>query len=102
MSRLERIRALAESRPDDPFAWYSLAMEQKKTDVPGALALFQRVHDRHPAYVPNYYHYAKTLDEAGDAAAAVVIYREGITVARAAGDDHAASELSAALELLEG
>ena len=60
-SKIDRIRALCEADPSNAFAWYSLAMEEKKTDMPAALRTFERVHTDHPKYVPNYYHYAQTL-----------------------------------------
>jgi predicted Zn-dependent protease len=100
MNRLERIRQMAEASPQDPFPWYSLAMEQKKTDIAAALAIFRRVHDQHPAYVPNYYHYARALEESGDLENARRVYAEGISAAEKARDAHAVSELRAALDLL--
>lgn len=97
-SRLARIRAFCEATPGEPFNWYSLAMEERKTDPRAALATFERLLRDHPRYVPTYYQLGKTLEELGDPARAKETYREGIRVALAAGDSHAAGELSAALE----
>jgi tetratricopeptide (TPR) repeat protein len=100
MDRLTRLKMLCESDPTNPFAWYTLAMEQKKSDLTAALAIFADLNARHPAYVPTYYHYAKTLEESGDFDKAAEIYRAGMAVARAAGDNHAYGELEGALDLL--
>jgi tetratricopeptide (TPR) repeat protein len=99
-SKLERLRDLCARDPNNPFAWYTLAMELKKTDVSAALGTFADIRAKHPSYVPSYYHYAKTLEETGATEQAKEIYREGIAVAQRAGDLHAVSELSAALDLL--
>ena len=97
-TKLERLRAFCEAKPDDPFAWYSMAMEQRKTDVPGALATFQLIRERHPKYVPNYYHFADALGNAGDSDRAAEVTRAGMEIARAAGDMHAYGELEGLLD----
>lgn len=96
-TKIERIRAVLATNPTDPFAWYSLAMEQRKTDVPAALETFAKVRAEFPDYVANYYHYGQVLFEAGEVARAKEIYREGMTAAKAKGDMHAYGELEAAL-----
>src|SRR5690349_20069699 len=100
IDRLKRMRALCESDPNNVFAWYTLAMEQKKTDAKAALGIFADIRAKHPQYVPSYYQYAKALEESGDEERASAIYREGMSVAKAAGDMHAYGELEAALDLL--
>lgn len=100
MDKMQRLRALCASDPDNPFAWYTLAMEQRKTDPKAALPIFADVHQKHPSYVANYYHYAKTLEEAGEIDRAAEMYRLGMTASQAAGDMHAYGELEAALDLL--
>jgi predicted Zn-dependent protease len=99
-TKLERIQAACAADPKNPFGWYSLAMEQKKTDPAAALRIFERVRAEHPGYVPNYYHYAQTLEQTGDISRAEDVYREGLTAAAKAGDGHAAGELEAQLERL--
>jgi tetratricopeptide (TPR) repeat protein len=99
-SKVERLREMVERDPANVFARYTLAMELKKSDLPGALGIFGEIHAKHPSYVPSYYQYAKALEESGDLERARAIYATGIEAARAAGDSHAMSELSAALDLL--
>ena len=101
MSKLDRIRALCEAHPDDPFGWYSLAMEQKKTDPDGALAVFARVHAEHPEYLPNFFHYAQALAQADELEQAADVYREGMALAKAQGNEHTRTELEAALDLID-
>jgi predicted Zn-dependent protease len=100
MDRLARLKMLCDADPTNPFAWYTLAMEQKKTDAQAALATFATLRTNHPAYVATYYQYAKTYEQAGDFDRAKETYREGMKVARAAGDNHAYGELETALDLL--
>lgn len=98
--RLKRLRALCDSDPKNPFAWYTLAMELKKTDLAAALATFRSVHDEHPSYLPNYFHYAKALEAAQESSEAKRIYREGMAIARSKGDAHTHEELEAALDAI--
>ena len=100
IDRLKQLEAIARSQPNNPFALYSLAMEKKKTDLAGALAVFEQIRASHPSYVPNYYQYAKALETSGEEERARAVYREGIEAAQSAGDLHAEGELRAALELL--
>ena len=98
--RLEQMRSLVQAHPDNPLAWYSLALEQKKTDLPGALVTFADLMARHPNYVATYFHYGQALVAAGEDEQAKAVYETGLRVANAAGDTHAASELQSALDLV--
>ena len=100
VNRLERLEAMCTAHPDNAFAWYSLALERKKTDLPGALEAFERLHREHPDYLPNYFHYAQTLEQAEEEERAEEIYREGMKLANEKGETHAHDELEAALDLL--
>ena len=61
--KLARLHALLQADPSNAFGWYSLAMEQRKTDVAAALETFEKVHREFGDYLPNYYHYAQTLKQ---------------------------------------
>ncbi|MCK6550187.1 tetratricopeptide repeat protein [Myxococcota bacterium] len=100
MDRLARLKMLCDADPSNPFAWYTLAMEQKKTDPSAALDTFAKLRASHPTYVATYYQQAKTFEQIGDFDRAKDTYREGMKVARAAGDNHAYGELETALDLL--
>jgi tetratricopeptide (TPR) repeat protein len=101
-AKLDRIRSYAESHAQDPFAWYALAMELKGlSQVEEAVKVFERLMNEFPAYVPTYLQAGFTLQAAGNSAAARTAYEKGLTAARAAGNNHAASELQGALDSLD-
>ncbi len=100
--RLEKLQNSLAANPADPFTRYLVALEFVKLNQPDeALSHFQQLHSEHAAYVPTYYQYAQLLDSLGRRAEAIAVYREGVRVARQAGDAHAASELQAALDLID-
>jgi predicted TPR repeat methyltransferase len=100
MNRLAQLRALAAARSDDPFALYSLAMEERKVDLPAALATFARLAAGHPDYLATYYQHGKALEDADAPERAAEVYRAGIEVARRQGNAKTLGELETALDLL--
>jgi tetratricopeptide (TPR) repeat protein len=97
-SRIAKLRAFAEARPQDPFPRYALALEHRNAGShPEALAVFRELIAAHPDYVPAYLHAGNTLTSLGDHAEAKAVWRSGVEVARRKGDLHAAGELEAAL-----
>jgi tetratricopeptide (TPR) repeat protein len=100
--RMRQLRLMLERQPDDPFLLYGLAMEYKKADEPArALEYFDQVLRRDPNYCYAYYQRAQVHESQGDVDAARRTLREGIEAAKRSGDDHALSEIEAALALLE-
>lgn len=99
--RLKQIRAMLEKQPDDPFLLYGLAMEYKKAGrADDAIAGFDRVIAIDPGYCYAYYQKGLVLEDQGNLNAARAVYKEGIEQARRKADEHARSELEAALSLL--
>ena len=100
--RIEKLKGFLASDPKDSFTKFALAMEYVNiSEYQTALALFEDLQENDPGYVGLYYHLGKlheTLDREDQAA---TTYKEGIAVAREAGDAHAASELGEALSELE-
>lgn len=95
------LQNMVAAKPDEPFARYGLAMELKKLGRnEDAHAAFTELHDRAPAYVPAYLMHGNLLEAMSRPQDALAIYGRGIEVARAAGDDHAESELRAAQDAL--
>jgi predicted Zn-dependent protease len=95
--RLTMLRRLIEERPQDPFPRYGLAMEQRRLGRhEEAWACFAELLERHPGYVPAYLMAGQVLVSLGRADEAAAVYERGATAARAAGDEHARSELEAA------
>lgn len=99
--RLEKLREMLAKQPNDPFLLYGIGMEHKKAgDHKSAIEHFDRVVQVDPGYCYAYYQKGLTLEETGDINAAKQAYLQGIEAAKAKGDDHARSELEAALSLL--
>jgi hypothetical protein len=94
--RLEMIEKVIAAGSRDPFHHYARAMELRSLGrVDDARAAFDAVAADFPAYVPTYLMAAQLALEVGDTAGARVHADQGIARARAAGDDHALSELEA-------
>lgn len=96
MDRLPLLRKMAETRPGDPFPRYGLAMELVKREDDEAVAVFESLLADHPGYVPSYLMFGNLLVARGERARAGQVLERGIAAARAAGDDHALGELTAA------
>ncbi len=91
------LRSMAAARPDDPFPQYGVAMElRKRGEVAEATEAFRALVERHPDYVPAYLMFGTMLAEDSQSEVAIEVLDRGIGVARAAGDEHALSELQAA------
>lgn len=99
MDRLAMLRKMVAAKPDDPFPAYGLAMELQRTGQDDeAIAAFDGLISRFPDYVPAYLMFGNTLQRTGDKDRARTIYQAGIEASNRAGDDHARSELEAALD----
>lgn len=97
MDRLGMLEKLVVSNPDDPFPRYGLAMEYKKLGREDeAVRAFELLREGHPNYIPAYLMHGNLLEAMGRSEQAVVIYGQGMEVAREVGDDHALEELQAA------
>lgn len=101
MDRLSMLLSLVATKPGDPFPRYGLAMEYKKRGQhDDAVQAFAELAEQHPKYVPGYLMHGNLLESMGRGPEAHAVYERGLEVARAAGDDHAESELRAARDAL--
>jgi hypothetical protein len=101
MSRLEALKQFAAQSPTDPFPHYGLAMELKNLGQDAAAhQAFVDLETRFPAYVAQYLMHGNLLAAMGRPADARGVLERGIAVAGKAGNQHAVSELRAALEQL--
>ena len=101
--RKKELTRLLECEPDDPFLRYCMAMEHKKVDAHDeAIAWFDKTLEADATYCYAYYHKAQTQEAAGDDEAAIDTYKQGIAAAKKCNDQHAAGELQAALDILDG
>jgi len=100
-SRLETLTEFLAANPGDSFVRYGLAQEHLRSgDAAGAVGQFQELLGRDADYKAAYYHLGQALEKVGRVEEAREAYRKGIEVTRRLGDQHAQSELQAALELL--
>ena len=92
---------MVEQNPADSFRRYGLAMEYANSgDMETAMDEFIKLLDHNPNYSAAYFHGAQTLEKMGRIDEAKGLYRRGIEVTSAIGDDHTCSELQAALDML--
>lgn len=102
MSRLEKLQAFLEQDANDSFTRYAIALEYaKEKNFLSAIETLEELRARDSGYVPTYYMLGEYYREIGEKQKAAQTYNDGIGVARAANDLHAASELAAALDELE-
>lgn len=100
-TRLESLKLMVEQNPGDSFLRYGLAMEYRNTgDLERAAGEFRVVLGANPNYAPAWYQGGQTLERLGRLEEAREMYRQGVAVATRTGDQHARSEMQAALDLL--
>ncbi|MES1257504.1 MAG: tetratricopeptide repeat protein [Acidobacteriota bacterium] len=100
-NRLEILKSMVEQKPDDGFARYGLAMEYVRAgELETAVEEFARLLSYNPGYAAGYFHGGQTMEKLGRIEEAREIYRKGIEVTAASGDEHTRSELIGALGLL--
>ena len=100
-TRISRLKTLLEADPTDAFTQYALGLEYAGIgEVETAIRLLESLRQQHPAYVPAYHQLGILYERHGDPDRADTILAEGISVARTAGDEHAANEMQEARDLL--
>jgi tetratricopeptide (TPR) repeat protein len=100
--RIEQLRKLLQSDPNDAFCLYGLALEHAKLgEHDKAIEHFDLAIAADPNSCYAYFHKAKSLEQQGDIAAARYTLAPGLAKAKAIGDQHAMSEISAYLFELE-
>jgi cytochrome c-type biogenesis protein CcmH/NrfG len=101
MDRVAMLKEVLAQNPSDAFARYGLAMEMSKSgDVEGALVEYRTILQHNPDYVPAYQMAGQMLMEAGRTDEARKFFEDGITTARRAGNQHAASEMQGILDAI--
>lgn len=98
MTRLEQLHRLRAASPNDPFLLFAIAKEHEKANnASQALEFYLQISTTSPDYVGLYYHLGKLYERDNRLEDAANTYKEGIKVALAANDRHAAGELQTAL-----
>src|ERR1700676_2339670 len=96
--RREMLEEFVASHPGDAFARYGLAMDCANAgDAAGADQNFKALMASHPDYVAAYFQYGQFLARTGRTEEARTALKAGIAVALRTSDDHARSEMEAAL-----
>jgi len=103
MARKEKLLALLESEPNDPFLHYALGqLYLSEGDRTQARTKLQEVVDRFPEYHAAHFQLGQLLAEDGDTERAAGILRDGIAAAKQAGDAHAEMEMTGFLDTITG
>jgi thioredoxin-like negative regulator of GroEL len=97
-TRRQMLEEFVAAKPNDAFARYGLAMECANSgDTTAADQQFKALLGTHPEYVAAYFQYGQFLTKTGRMDEARTTLTAGIATARRTGDDHARSEMEAAL-----
>lgn len=100
-TRRERLQALLQESPQDPFLRYGLAIEwAKEGDIERGLAGLRELMQETPPYVPAFFRAGQQYCELERIEEARSALRDGIEAARAQGNHHAAGEMSELLASL--
>ncbi len=102
MNRIDQLNDFLKDTPNDPFLHYALAQEYYKLNLKDdALSKYTELTEKFPKYVGTYYHFGKLHLELKNKDQAMVIFEQGIEIAKELKDQHSLAELqSAKLELL--
>ena len=100
MTRTERIQILKNQQIEDPldsFTAYALTLELA-AEFPEEATVYWKTQLRNfPQYLPTYLLAGQSFLDAGDSETAIAIWKEGLLLAEANPDQHASSELKAAI-----
>jgi Tfp pilus assembly protein PilF len=100
-TRKQKLEELLELDPNDSFVRYGLALEHVSAGQDAeAAAAFEELLRRDPGYVPGYMQGGLALMRLGEDERARDTWRQGIEVAKRAGDEHAAGEMTGFLASL--
>ncbi len=95
--RLQQLENFLADSPDDAFILFAIAKEHEGLqNTNEAIRFYRQLEKDHSDYVGTYYHLGKILEKVEGIDAAIKVYTEGMAVAKAAGDQHALSELAGA------
>lgn len=100
-SRIDSLKEMLETDPQDSFARYALGLEYMSgNEAEQARDIFEELRTLDPAYAATYYQLGKVYEMLGEEEHARRIYEKGIYVASSQNDAHTKSELEQALNEL--
>jgi len=91
--RLLKLLDYYNQNPNDPFIIYGIALEYSEENAGEALNFFNILLEKHPEYLPTYYHAAALLAEMEMTDKAEEVYKKGIALAEKDNDQHTLKEL---------
>ena len=98
-TRLAKLEEMLAADPKNQLASYGLAQELANLGrLDEAVAQFERLLADHPNYCYGYFHGGRALEGLGRLEEARAMYHRGLDAAARSGDQHAQSEIQAALE----
>lgn len=101
-SRLQQIKKMLETEPNDSFLNYALALEYAKADdLQRAIQLIEEIIRRDKNYLGAYYELGKYYELTSQPEKAINIYKRGIAIALQQKNRKAQMELNEALLQLE-
>lgn len=101
-NRLEQLKKMLETEPDDSFLNYALALEYAgANDIPKAIELMESIIARDKQYLGAYYQLGKYYELLKQAEKAIHTYKSGISIAIQQKNRKAQLELNEALLHLE-
>ena len=102
MTRLEKLQELLKADPTDSFTRYAIGLEYRgMKEYASAITALEELMRDDPKYLATYYMLADCYRQAGENEKALECYKQGIQIAKAAGDTHTMSELQAAMDELD-
>ncbi|MEX1241438.1 MAG: tetratricopeptide repeat protein [Cyclobacteriaceae bacterium] len=98
--RITQLEKFYEEDPHDPFNAYALALEYLKAHPEKSRAMFQKLLNVHPEYLPTYYHAAIFFAGTNDKKTAIDFFEKGMSLARKLNDTKTLRELQSAYDEL--
>ena len=92
--RLTALLEFLQETPDDPFTLYAVATEYRQDNPQTALSYYKKLLEKHPHYVPTYYHAAQLYVDLDQPKQAEQTYQKGIAEAKQQNDALALRELT--------
>ena len=100
-TRLELLQEMATQDPQNEFTRYGLAQEYANSGrLEEAIAEFSRLLEANPDYAAAYFHGGRALESLDRLEEARQMYQRGVEVCGRTGNQHAGSEMQAALDEL--
>jgi tetratricopeptide (TPR) repeat protein len=99
-ARIQQLLAFVQEEPNDPFNVYALALEFLNSDPTQAQQYFDELLVKHPNYLPTYYHAAQLCADLGNETRALMLYEQGIELARQQANPKTERELRSAMQVL--